>query len=369
MAPHHRLPTVGIALLLLGLAHGQAQTPAPSPLLRMRGMIADSEKTQVMILGTFHFREVKSRFRPEMVEAVLHLLEQFRPDAIAVEKLPGSRIHELELRSAATEVHADLLSNFAADQLDLGHRAQELLGEDAIRATKTVAAYRTWDTRPDSLVQRTLHSLAAYELPGALLAWSGVPADDRSRAVLPIELATRLDSLLHRVNEIQQLAIPLARRLGLATITGVDDFEDEVTWEALGDSIDAMVEKAPQLRDVPNARAYRDADAIRDSALASGDLTSYYRFLNSQRYQDDDVAAQWEVFLRTHLPDRSDRSRLGLWENRNLKIAARIRALTCAFPGRRVLVIYGSAHKPFLDTYLSTCSDIRIVQPSEILGR
>jgi hypothetical protein len=74
-----------------------------------------------------------------------------------------------------------------------------------------------------------------------------------------------------------------------------------------------------------------------------------------------DVDAQWGVFLRTHFESGSDRSRLGLWENRNLTIAARIRGVAALHPGGRVLVIYGAAHKPFLEAYLSKMADLRLV--------
>ena len=79
-----------------------------------------------------------------------------------------------------------------------------------------------------------------------------------------------------------------------------------------------------------------------------------------------DVDAQWGVFLRTHFASGSDRSRLGLWENRNLKIAARIRTVAALHPGGRVLVIYGAAHRPFLEAYLSSIADIQIVGFKEL---
>jgi len=73
--------------------------------------------------------------------------------------------------------------------------------------------------------------------------------------------------------------------------------------------------------------------------------------------------------LRTRFASGTDRSRLGLWENRNLKIAARIRAVAALHPGGRVLVFYGAAHKPFLEAYLSQMADVRLVGLQELMAR
>ncbi len=113
---------------------------------------------------------------------------------------------------------------------------------------------------------------------------------------------------------------------------------------------------------VSKAPVYADATARLEECVRKGDLFPQYLLLNSPAYAAGDVDAQWGVFLRTRLPSGTDRGRLGLWENRNLKIAARIRAVAARHPGGRILVIYGAAHKPFLEAYLSQTSDIEIVQ-------
>lgn len=160
--------------------------------------------------------------------------------------------------------------------------------------------------------------------------------------------------------------MPLARRLGLPAVDPVDDFED---LEAYG-LIDAQLEKDfqenPFLAAVSKAPIYVESDALRNRCLAEGDLWPVYVLLNSERFAGADVDAQWVVFLRTHFPSGTDWTRLGLWENRNLKIAARIRAVAALHPGGRVLVIYGAAHKPFLDEYLSRMADVNVVQPKAL---
>jgi hypothetical protein len=174
-------------------------------------------------------------------------------------------------------------------------------------------------------------------------------------------LAALLDAACAEVNEGPALAIPLARRLGIQTLEPVDDFEDLEAYTRISPDIEKEFPGSALLAAAPKAPIYAESDALLKRSLEKGDLWPVYVFFNSPRYARADVDAQWGVFLRSRLPSGADRSRLGLWENRNLKIAARIRAVAALHPGGRILVIYGAAHKPFLDDYLSRMADLSVV--------
>jgi len=353
---------------LPGLLLAAPPAQDPSPLVHLQRQVPEAERTQVLVLGTFHFREIKAQFQPALVEPLLRQLEAFKPDVVAVEALPGACIHELELRAKATSIHEEVLGQFAKTPLDLGHEAQALLKLDMIQASRALAGSKAMPADPMALASRTLHCLAAYEWPSALLAWSLVPPGHPARTQVPASLASKLDAELSRINEIQTVAIPLARKLGHPSIACVDEFEDLETLEPVMEALQASRKDSPLLGAVGKAQVYRDSRDRRDAALAAGDLLPYFRHLNSPAYMAADVDAQWGVFLGTHLKDGSDRGRLALWENRNLKIAARIRALSARHPGQRILVIYGAAHKPFLEAYLGAGSDLRLVQPEAVLN-
>ena len=362
-------PRLGLAVaaaLLAGFASA-APPPESSPLAALKSLSPAAERTQVMVLGTFHMRELKDRFRPPMVSSLLDRLAAFKPDVVAVETLPGAFIHELELRRDATSIHAELLDGFAGTQLELGHEAQGLLKTGMIEAAKAAASSGPLPAEPAALVRRTLLNLAAYELPNALLAWSMIPPGDAARAQVPAALAAKLDAQLARVNEVQDVALPLARRLGHAEIACVDDFEAPEAMAPLLPALENREKESPLFAAARQAAVYRESEARKRAAVAAGDLLPYLRWLNSRAYAAADVDAQWGVYLRTRLASGADRGRLALWENRNLKIAARIRALTARHVGKRVLVIYGAAHKPFLDAYLGACSDLEVVQPETVL--
>ena len=95
-------------------------------------------------------------------------------------------------------------------------------------------------------------------------------------------------------------------------------------------------------------------------------MLRYYSFMNSLNYTSTDVAMQWGVWFRTKLASGLDRSRVAQWEVRNLNITSRIREATAFFPGKRMLVIIGAGHKPFLDSYLSQMLDVKLIQLAEL---
>ncbi len=354
---------LGRFLVLVGLALAGVGASASDGLAPLRRGLPRAKRTQVMILGTFHHREIKEGFQPRLLDGLLDRLAGFRPDAVAVEALPGEEVRKLAREMEATPVHQEVGKTFASMALGLGGEAQKVLGIDALEAA------RQWAQRPlDSGPRGVLVALAAYEWPTALLAWSKLPPESRGGPPeIPKELGDRLDRQLGRVGEIQTLALPLAKRLGLARIDAVDAFENYWAIGPVIEALQAARKTDPRFATAGQAAVYRRSKEQLAAAIRQGDLLPAYRLFNSARYGAEDVAAQWGVFLRTGLPGGEDRARLALWEERNMKIAANIRALSARHPGGRILVIYGAAHKPFLEAQLSHCSDLVLVQPSGLL--
>lgn len=360
---------VRLSSFLLPIALFGQIPPEISPLVKLQNDSAETDRTEVMVLGTFHFRAIDKNFRSSMVKSLLDRLEAFKPDVIAVEVLPGPRVHELEMRRKATSIHEVLLSRFAAIHLELGREAQTHLEMDMVQASRELASQKPLPQGSPSWPRRTLLHLAAYQWPNALLAWSRIPQEKRKEnQQIPPALSSKLESQMTRVDEALTLALPLALRLNHKEIACVDDFEDCEATESLMEKEVYKSRENPLFKAARNADVYIRFQNIQAEALKAGDLLPVFRYMNGPVYAPADVDAQWGILLRTRFQDRSDRSRLALWENRNMKIAASIRALSSRYPGKRILVIYGSAHKPFLDTHLSHCSDFRIVQPMEFLG-
>jgi hypothetical protein len=71
-------------------------------------------------------------------------------------------------------------------------------------------------------------------------------------------------------------------------------------------------------------------------------------------------------WLKPTLND-AGRVRMAEWETRNLRQVAHIREAMADVPGRRVLVIVGSAHKPWFDAYLGMMVDVQVVDALKVL--
>jgi hypothetical protein len=357
------------------LMTAQKAKPAQDPIARLQALQPRDARARILVLGTFHLRQIEKTFQPGMLDGLVAVLEKFRPEAICIETMPGARVREYELRREAGPLYGEVLDGFAERHLRLGRRACALLGttQEAARkkALEMLRAARAGTGQPSLSVETraslTLWMLAAYDPSSALLQWSYLSdADKRSQKAIPADLIAQLEAEAGKVNEGPALAVRLGLRLGLDRLEPVDDFEEFDDYSEFIDLMEKKFEGHPMLAAASKAPVYADSTARLEECLRKGDLLPQYDFLNSPAYAAGDVEAQWGVFLRTHMPGGTDRGRLGLWENRNLKIAARIRAVAARHPGGRILVIYGAAHKPFLDAYLGQASDIEIVQFSEL---
>jgi hypothetical protein len=92
-----------------------------------------------------------------------------------------------------------------------------------------------------------------------------------------------------------------------------------------------------------------------------------YREMNSDASGRADAEQQWLSRLTAREYSAVHRRRVAAWETRNLRMAAHIREASAAHPGQRILVIVGSAHKPYLDAYLRLMSDVEVVDAPAIL--
>jgi hypothetical protein len=336
----------------------------------LRSLQPGPARTRILVLATSHLKQIQKDFEPAMLDPLMAKLQGFRPDAVCIESLPGARVRELELRREAGPLYGEVLEGFASKHVRLAAAARPL-----VKASPETAALKVGEllsslarTKPGERTAEAHATLAlwlaaAYEPVSAALQWSYLNDEQkRAQTIVPADLAAALDAECAEVNENDVLALPLARRLGLPAVDPVDDFEDLEAFARIEARLGEDVQGNPLLAAVSKAPIYAEADALRRRCLAEGDLWPEYVLLNSARFAEADVDAQWGVFLRTRFASGADRTRLGLWENRNLKIAARIRAVAALHPGGRVLVIYGAAHKPFLDDYLSRMADVEVVQ-------
>ena len=343
-------------------------TPGVQAVHRSSAASADSGAAQVLVLATPHLSGIEDRFEPTLLDSLVGVLKQFRPQVIGVEKSSGRQIAAMERWGGIFE---EVVARFAGNFQQYGHHAQSATGLSWTAANQEADSLLA-SARDDSLDLpsrlRLVHVLtAAYRFPTAALQWSYVPDAVRSSQdrIAP-ELASALTDYLGAANEVSSIGLRLARALGRSRVYPIDSHTSKdrlaAIWtpvrQALGDTVRAAIDSAPY---------HQKEEALFKQGIASGSLLSYYRYLNADAYLQGVVDVQWGTYRRADLPSKLGQRRLALWEARNLNIAANIRRASEQHPGERVLVVIGSSHKPYLDDYLRRLADVEIVALDDLL--
>ena len=334
--------------------------------------IDESSKTQILVLATPHLRSLGKGFYPSILDSLLFVLEKFRPDLISVESMPSSLIEDMQRKKGH---YSEVLNQFAKDRIEYGQQAQKLLGvstKEAEQTADSLLQVLTKQMKNEYLLTRRLNlvmwMLASYDLNSALLQWSYLPENSRTNTEIVTEdVATFLNEQLKQPNEISSIGIVLAKTIGLQRIESIDDHKDKDIFMTIAPNLMNELKDNPMYKSVANSLLYVNSESRLQEAVQEGNLLPYYLYINSSEYTSKDVKTQWHLFFRTNLPSGLDRSRVALWEVRNLNIASHIRRVTVLHPGKRMLVIIGASHKPFLDSYLSQMMDVRLVHLEDVL--
>lgn len=354
------------AVALAGIAPAAAQNRPFDPREYQGRHVG--EATQILVIGTPHLSGAPEDFDPAVLEPLLQRLAAFRPDAIAIEALPGRTIDQLwEWR----ESYPQAAQFYGGRAMALAAITRGALGMDMAQADAEIRrTLADWPTTPTPEQRRRLAALfaAAGDPSSALVQWwrldpSDRVADDNVPRLLVEQFAT-YDTPARR-NENHLIASRLAVRLGHERIYPTDDQSDDVVadFEA---NITAFMEE-PWLAALMADPAFTPLREAGQHLTSPDEAMSTYRMLNSWRAGRTDANGQWLNMINRASPGDVGRARVAAWEVRNLRMAANIREVSARHPGGRILVIVGSAHKPWFDAYLSMMSDVEVVDAARIL--
>lgn len=330
------------------------------------------EATQILVIGTPHLSDAPDDFDPAVLDPLLERLAAFRPDAIAIEALPGRSIAQMwDYRASYPEVAV----TYGSRAMMLSALARPGVNMDMPQAEAEVRRMlRDWPDAPTPAQRRRLAALfaAAGDPASAVVQWWRLDPSERvADESVPALLAEQLNSYERpaRRNENHLIASRLATRIGLERVYPMDDQSDEVGPEFAGDfaaDMDAFTDEPwlASLLSSPSFTPLREAA----SHLTSGqEALATYRMLNGSAAGRADADGQWLNMINRESPHGAGRARVAAWEARNLRMAANIREVAAQFPGGRVLVIVGSAHKGWLDAYLKMMSDVEVADAARVL--
>lgn len=326
-----------------------------------------AQRTRLFVLGTPHLSSLKDDFRPELLDDLIDRLVSLRPDAILVEALPGPSIVSMELQGGSFD---EVLEQYSRRMTIPGRRAQEILElswADAYRKINDLDRGCDEGITPETCI---LIYLAAFEYDTALLAFSAMPESERKMfSERHNEIAESFDKSLKSSNEYYTIANRLARASGQRRIHPVDAHEEKgrlLDMMEADPSIEAFVERIfGDFSEHPYLIEMKDRE--RD-AVEAGNLLPYYRWLNDPATLQRDFDFQWAPFLDMDDESQFGKTRLALWEQRNLLMAANITRVLAEYPGKTAIYIVGSGHKPFMDAYFKSMNWVEVLSTDRVLG-
>jgi predicted transcriptional regulator len=329
----------------------------------------DINKTKVLVLATHHINSYEEDFSPTLLDSLINVLKGYSPTIIGMEVLPGAQIAEMERRGGPYD---SWLISFAREQLEYGPKAQEALDISWRKANMTADSLlgkvqNAQEIADSTRLELINHLIASYRLHTAALQWSYLSEEVQSnQSVIPKSTAKALSETINSADETASISLRLANQLDLQRVYPIDDHLDKDSFyskndtqldEALNDSTVQALRNASYL--------VKQGDLL-EQGIEDSTWLSLYKYMNSPAYYDQDKEKQWRnIFLETSKEPLH--SRLALWEERNLKIAAHIRSATAREPGGRVLITIGASHKAFLDSYLKEMMGIEVVHLSDLI--
>lgn len=326
------------------------------------------EPTRILVLGTPHLSGAPEGFDPAVLEPLLARLAAFRPDAIAIEALPGRSIAQMwQYR----ETYPDVARQYGGRAMVLAALARNGVGLDMPDAEAAVRrTVADWPASPTPAQRRRLAALfaASGDPASALVQWWRLDAadriaDDAVTSLLAEQFAT-YDSPARR-NENYLIAARLALRLGLERVYPMDDQSDDA-GPGFAENFELFAKEVwfGELIADPRFAPLREAS---QNLTSPEEALTTYRMLNGSRAGHTDADGQWLNLINRPSPHDVGRVRVAAWETRNLRMAANIREVAGWTPGGRILVITGASHKPWLDAYLAMMTDVQIVDAEAVL--
>ncbi|MDZ4689928.1 DUF5694 domain-containing protein, partial [Terricaulis sp.] len=320
-----------------------------------------------LVLGSPHLSGAPEDFDPAVLEPLLDRLAAFRPDIIAIEALSGESIDALwRYRDIYPEVatsYGGRVMNMAAA---VRHGLQLDFPDAEAEVRRTLA---DWPVTPTPAQRRRLAALfvASGDPNSALVQWWRLEPAERIAedgvSALMVEHMAQYDT---RRNENHMVGARLAVRLGLERLYPIDDHSSDDIGAARMADLEAMMNQ-PWLAELMADPAFTPLREAANNLRTPDQALGTYRMLNSARIGHVDANGQWLNMLNRETPNAIGRARVADWEVRNLRQVANIREAIANNPGARVLVITGSAHKPWFDAYLRMMTDVEMVDAARVL--
>lgn len=323
-------------------------------------IIAQTEidKTKVLILGTYHLNQIPD-FNPKMLDQLIAKLNTYKFDAICIENMSGELLYDIQSRNDST--YNDVLESYGGKRLMIADSMQKKLNISFLEAQqKTISTLRKTQLSDSDRQTLVNYFMASTDLASATLQFQYMKDTSTSN---DFEIDGLLGKLSESSNEIYSLAVILAKNQNIQKLEYIDNLQDEtLLFKYYPMFMHDYINNQDLFSELPNLPVYKEMQVGVQNSIEKNDLLDLYLYLNSTEYQEQDINAQWSIWLKTNFPSASDRARYSLWEMRNLQITANILQKAAFYPKKNILVIIGASHKSFIEKYLLQIPDIELLE-------
>lgn len=352
-----------LSLCLLSNAQAQKKEPFdPASAKPTLGL----PPTKVMVFGVWHLDAAADSFKVAWLEPVLCRLRTYKPDLILTEAMPGEQVMALDAYAA---YHGEA-GQYGGPTLEMAKTAQAQLQLSAAQAlVRADSLAAKGNLTPAQRRQLAVWFVAAAEPFSATVQWLRLaPAERIAEDGVSLALVKRLNRFIGLRSELTSMAARLAADLGLERLYGAGDHASDVALPPNA-AMNAAVAAEPGLKELFNHRTATFASIPEDTMkLRSAEqVMPVFKWKNSAKFGALDADAQWFSMLRSKKMGRLGRQRVAAWEAQNLQMAVAIREATAPIAGGRALLIVGAAHKPFIEAYLRSFTDVEIVSVPALL--
>lgn len=315
------------------------------------------KKTQVLILGTPHLEQLDN-FQMPYSKRVLDSLQTKQFDVVAIENMPTELLFDIKSRKEG--YWQDLFKSFSKF-IEFGQSHQKSLNLNFEMAQKRINELQLKTTLSDIDIVDYINSyICIYDIWSATLHYKNLTDKSKlSKTVIDL-----LDKLSNAKNEINTIALEIAKTNKLNQIHYIDNLQDETIlvnkfpkfmseYESNQNSINNLLNES---------NFYQKVTSLENEAINNKDLYPLYKFYNSNEYMTKDFEGQWALWFKTNFNSKTDRSRYSLWEMRNLSITANILRVIASNPEKKIIVIIGASHKSFIEKYLKQIQDIELLK-------
>lgn len=340
----------------------QITIPGNHPVQNLQTLLRDEEKTKILLLGVPPLNVLRSDFSPVLLDNIINKLLQFNPDVICIDAISPKEIEYtydeglslLEFSEEDISNSLKLRNKFKLSFQNISEKIDSILNNSENDFNLP---------RKEQLIELYISNFDYYS---AALIFRYLTDEEIKNIKLDKAIINRLKSIINQSDEKSSIGLRLANQLKLHRVYPIGDFSDRYKLNKISEQLyNEMI-----LSEVYNSKRFEILDQTADNKLKEGlnknDLLEFFNYINSDSYALTSTKNNWSIYYKMFLDSGLDRTRVGLWEMKNMRIASNIREVSADYPTKKILVIIDVSKKPFVEEYLKSTTDIKLIKFTDI---